>query len=1087
MGTIMRAIKTWGLAAAFALCVLIGGGAPPAFADEGSFCADATLSAEHADAAGATDVLAAGGADVSDSVLSQVVASSEDVNAGVAGSESATPNSGDASSAKADSAPSNTGSASQTAPAKAGAGEGSQNDGGDAQEKTVGSEGADGAVSTPAEPENNASSGSDDLGSPASPPQAPQSPDEAKTADAVKSSPASGTANQSTESASKTGSVSNNGVQSSDTADNASALTATSAAKSSNSPKTTAPLANGRYVIVSSARANAVLDVEGASTKNGANVELYTWNTGNNQRWALVRDSQGRYLIKSVQSGKVLTVAGGKAKASANVAMRDDAGNAAQRWILEKDGIYYRICSALDLSFAIGTVKASAANGSNCALYKANSANAQKFAFVPLFNPKVGQGAVLANGVYTLGMASKKSQKVDVEGASMKGGANVLSWHANGNMNQWWQITHCGDGLYRIQSVESGLCLDVAGESVLATSNVIQWKAAKKGAANQLWGIEKNPDGTYSFISRLSGMALEVAGGSTADKANVRVSYRVASAASQKFLLDKPELLPNGTYQLFTKLDQTRKSVDISGCSLSNGAQAIIWDASGGTNQHFIIKKYGDAYSLQLVSSGKFLTARQGKVVQTSFAKKGAKQDPAQLWNVSYSGGFVFKNVGDGKVLDVSGAKASNNAKMITWKWNGGANQKYRPVKCAIISNGLYTLSSAANTQNCLDVNGARYRDGTNVALWKANGNNNQKFWIASAGGGYYRISMPLGDELVEVKGASKKAANVDVWHTNGGGNQVWKPEVTDGGLVFVNKNSGLVLGAAKKGACGENVSQVVKTGAATQKWQVGSTGLNFADTGSFINAMSTASGGHLHVSNGVAGWAPKSGDWNALRDAIDSCGFGLGFILTDCNTGTVISYNPDSSFYGASTIKALWVTYLCEEYVAKGRLSWGQISGLAVPTIVNSNNETYGSLRAQYGSESGFASWLNSVGVGYIGKWGTYTPRKLQQAWVHMLSYSNSNKTGSGSWRATFDHSYMSSVNDALGDYRTTYSKPGWMGPGNSTGSILNDSSVVVGSGGRQYLLTVMSNANPWGQKGQLERVVRALDRIQSTIPSHR
>ena len=259
------------------------------------------------------------------------------------------------------------------------------------------------------------------------------------------------------------------------------------------------------------------------------------------------------------------------------------------------------------------------------------------------------------------------------------------------------------------------------------------------------------------------------------------------------------------------------------------------------------------------------------------------------------------------------------------------------------------------------------------------------------------------------------------------------------------------------------------------------STDINLCDTTSFLNCIAEASGaGSLKLSNGVAGYRVKEGDWKALQRAIDGCGFGIGFIMTDCSTGMTLSYNPDRVFYGASTIKALWTTYLFEEYLAKGRLSWGQIRGLAVPTIVRSDNGTYLALREGYGSESGFSSWLGSVGVGHIGTWGYYSPRTLQKTWTHMLAYANSGRDYADTWKSTFDHSYMSAIHDGLAGTRTTYSKPGWMS------DILDDSAVVTGEGGRQYLLTVMTSAGPSG-KGQVQRVVRAIDAIQASMPAHR
>ena len=208
---------------------------------------------------------------------------------------------------------------------------------------------------------------------------------------------------------------------------------------------------------------------------------------------------------------------------------------------------------------------------------------------------------------------------------------------------------------------------------------------------------------------------------------------------------------------------------------------------------------------------------------------------------------------------------------------------------------------------------------------------------------------------------------------------------------------------------------------------------------------------------------------------------------MMDCNTGMTVSLNADRGYYGASTIKGLWVTYLFEEYLEKGRLSWGDISDLAVPAITISDNYSYLQLRANYGSEDGFARWLDAVGVGYIPTWDSYTPRTLAKAWTHMLAYSASGGAYAGTWRSLFDDSYYSVVNDHLGGYRTVYSKPGWMGSGSMYGAITNDAAVVNDRNGRRYLLVLMSHVEPFYNRYLLGNVAEALDAIHMEMPKSR
>ena len=63
----------------------------------------------------------------------------------------------------------------------------------------------------------------------------------------------------------------------------------------------------GDDVRIVEVRTGKVLDVEGGSTSNGANIIVYQWHGGSNQRW-YVRPVGSRYEIVSVKSGKCITV-----------------------------------------------------------------------------------------------------------------------------------------------------------------------------------------------------------------------------------------------------------------------------------------------------------------------------------------------------------------------------------------------------------------------------------------------------------------------------------------------------------------------------------------------------------------------------------------------------------------------------------------------------------------------------------------------------------------------------------------------------------------------------------------------------------
>ena len=846
------------------------------------------------------------------------------------------------------------------------------------------------------------------------------------------------------------------------------------------------PLAAGTYMIVTANSNTRVLDVAGGSKANGANVLLWDWHNAAWQKWTVAYDAEGYYTFTNVHTGKLLDVAAAAARNGANVLswQGKSSGNANQRWILEKSGTGFILKSALNANLVLDCTGNSAANGTNIEIWQANKGANQRFNFVNL-NPNINYGQKLPNGIYTMSAVQASGQRVEVQGYSSKNVANVDLYQQNSGMNQLWSFQYNGSGLYKVVNVGSGLLLDVEGASPTAASNVLQYAA--NGGKNQLWGVSPIGNDVYALYSALNGMALTIHGSSTANLTNIETNYSTG-AKNQQFTLRKVTEDYSGTYRIFTRLSQDMKAVDVPNESAANGVQLALWDDNANINQRYVFEKAGSSYAIRPVISGKYLTISGGKIVQTSAQGSGGAPTNSQLWNVSFAGdGIQIKNVGTGKVMSVAGSKAVNNAKMQEAAWSGSLSQKFYMRACETLPRGLYSMASVANGGIVLDASGASFDNGANAIVWKSSNMNNQKFAITPISGEYYRVTLALGGTVLGVSGGD--GASVKFYNWSGADSQLWKPVLVDGGFTLQNKASGMQLATAGNNS-GNDVVQKRAANAAQQKWKLSTASINLTDMSSFVRCLSLASGSSsLTVSRAPLGFSTSSNQWKALQNALSSCwnaGIDVGFLSVDCNTGTTLSINADKVFYGASTIKGLYVTYLCEELLEKGRLSLGEVQDRMYDAIVYSDNYCYMDLRESYGSQAGFNAWLSSVGVGGLGMWDSYSPRTLAKAWVHMLEYENSGGRYVGFWRSIFDHSDYSSIKDSLGGYRTVYSKPGWM-DGGRYGEILDDGGIVKG-GGHTYVLAIMTSAYPYNwEKGRVESVVRAIDGVISTIATVR
>ena len=84
---------------------------------------------------------------------------------------------------------------------------------------------------------------------------------------------------------------------------------------------------------LTSVNSNKVLDVSGALMTNGTNVQQYAANGTYAQKWIVLKNSDGSYVIQSALSeNMVLDVAGGSAANGANVQLYAANGTNAQRW-----------------------------------------------------------------------------------------------------------------------------------------------------------------------------------------------------------------------------------------------------------------------------------------------------------------------------------------------------------------------------------------------------------------------------------------------------------------------------------------------------------------------------------------------------------------------------------------------------------------------------------------------------------------------------------------------------------------------------------------------------------------------------------
>ena len=335
-------------------------------------------------------------------------------------------------------------------------------------------------------------------------------------------------------------------------------------------------LADGTYVINSTADFAYVFDVASGSKDNSANVRLYKSNMTNAQRWTVSHDKQGYVTFTNVNSDKVLDVVGGVASNGRNVAQYAGNNTYAQKWIAVKIGDgQYRFESAIRPGFYLGYDGTRASSGVNVQL--STNGSASVFALRSTSADVAKCADILPKGYFTLQPRNSASGKViDIASGSSSNGANAQLYGAN------------GDGYYLIRNGKSQKALDVDNGNLVPGTNVQQWDAGSSNA-HQLFSAIDNGDGTYTFINKATGLALDIAGGADTNGANLEV-YEPNGSNAQKFSLNQvTDFLTEGAFTISSSI--VSKVLDVASGSRKDGATVQLYDSNDTVAQKWYVSK----------------------------------------------------------------------------------------------------------------------------------------------------------------------------------------------------------------------------------------------------------------------------------------------------------------------------------------------------------------------------------------------------------------------------------------------------------------------------------------------------------------
>lgn len=420
------------------------------------------------------------------------------------------------------------------------------------------------------------------------------------------------------------------------------------------------------YTITSALSGSMVVDVAACSHDTGANVQVYAKNGTPAQLYHLKSNGGGYYRVECAGTGKVLEVKGGCPLPGTNVQQAGWSSSKSQLFSLAQnsDGTV-RLTNAAS-GLVLDVAGGRSASGTNLQGYAANGTKAQAFRLTKVTD-------LLNIGLQELAPSYALGKRLDVAAASTAKGANVQLWDGNGTLAQKWNVVlvKAGTNSYRLQGVCSGRYLTTSG------SNVVQGDAD----AGSVW-VPSYAGGWLVLANQRSGKVLDISGRGTGNGTNVQV-YKSNGTVAQRFKMSSTSPLANGCY-VVRFASNGGQVLDVSGGSTSDCANVQSYASNGtGAQKWYLECRGGDTYALRNAQSNRYLDVSSGKGVngQNVWQYHG-NGSAAQGWRLVYTGGAgTFKLVSrtnGSVVLSTAGASAPRSgANVVVATDASSANQRF--------------------------------------------------------------------------------------------------------------------------------------------------------------------------------------------------------------------------------------------------------------------------------------------------------------------------------------------------------------------------------------------------------------------------
>ncbi len=295
---------------------------------------------------------------------------------------------------------------------------------------------------------------------------------------------------------------------------------------------------NGSTFRFKNANSGLYMQVEGASAKNGANVQQ--WGSSSDtihDIWKLIDAGDGYYYIASaVGDGGtfMLDVAGKKSANGTNIDIYNYNGGSNQQFMITEnsDGTYNILTRVSNCGSAIEIADASSQSGANVQQWEINDASCQNWILEAVSNP----GAKMDTSVVYEFKNLNSGMLMEIAGGKMEADTNVQQWGSNGYNCQKWILKEFagGENYYYICSLaDEKYVLKANGADNGGNISIAEYSTKD---STMLFKFSKNTDGSYYILTRASKDArfVEVSAASKESGANIQ-QWELTNSDCQKW------------------------------------------------------------------------------------------------------------------------------------------------------------------------------------------------------------------------------------------------------------------------------------------------------------------------------------------------------------------------------------------------------------------------------------------------------------------------------------------------------------------------------------------------------------------------